>query len=315
MENLQKEITGSWFDIKSVMENPVELFDYFEFTKNELESVTEELYIAVEWGILEYKSKIINAVFNLTESLKYDTAALSRIGSITEKLGSLIYIVLLQRLISKKTVKLKHRSEEASEEETVEPTRISISEIGNIIKEVQELISRDPSEKSNKNIQNILIQINKYRNENESMKKLINNIPKDKLDNFKANYSQNINKILSSLIISYKEFLREKEGKTSHRPQNPLELHDLTILSELLKKQAEEISAVKTTLDYAAKERFRIREIILTADPRINRLKKYSEEEKKKYFNMALSEHGSRELSRNISLEIIENLKREIENL
>ncbi len=37
MENLRKEITGYWFDLKSVMEHPVELFEYFEFTKLNLD--------------------------------------------------------------------------------------------------------------------------------------------------------------------------------------------------------------------------------------------------------------------------------------
>ena len=50
------------------------------------------------------------------------------------------------------------------------------------------------------------------------MKKLINNIPKDKLDNFKANYSQNINNIFSSLINSYNHFIEEKTGETGRKP-------------------------------------------------------------------------------------------------
>lgn len=86
-------------------------------------------------------------------------------------------------------------------------------------------------------------------------------------------------------------------------------------MSELLKKQGEEAAAVKSTLDYAAKERFRIREIIITADSRIKSLKESLEEEKKKLFNLALSEQGSRELSRDLSLEIIENIRKEVEQL
>ena len=109
--------------------------------------------------------------------------------------------------------------------------------------------------------------------------------------------------------------MKRKPEKPAENRSSPLELYDLTIISELLKKQGEEIAAVKSTLDYAAKERFQIREIIMTADSRKTKLKELLGEEKKKLFNIALSEQGARELSRNLSLEITENLKRELENL
>ena len=318
MENLKKEITGYWFDLKSVMEHPVELFDYFEFTKAELGMLSEELYQAVEWGLIEYKSSIIKSVFELTESLKYDTAALNRLDSVIEKLKTLVYVILYQRLISKKAVKFKLKNEDTPYSripETDERPKTSIADIGNIVKEVQDLIAKDQNIKADKHIQNILIQIAKYRAENESMKKLINNIPKDKLDNFRANFSKNINAIFSSLINSYNQFISERDDSPEPKPSSPLEMYDMTIMSELLKKQGEETAAVKSTLDHAAKERFRIRDIIVTADSRIASLKESIAEEKKKLFNIALSEQGSRELSRNLSLEIIEHLKKELEQM
>lgn len=315
MENLNKEITGNWFDLKSVMEHPVELLDYFDFTHDEIETVTEEIYQAVENGILEYKIRTINSVSELTESLKYDAAGMNRLEEVISSLKSLIYVVLLQRLITKKAVKLKLKSENETEDNEPEVPKFTIADIGNIVKEVQDLIAKDPKLKSDKNILNILIQVGRYRTENESMKKLIKNIPKDKLENFKANYSQNINRILGSLVNSYNHFLKEKAGVPVQKYSNPLEQYDLALTSELLKKEGEELSAVKSTLGYAARERFRTREIILTVDKRMNNLKNLLNEEKKKYFNLALSEQGARELSRYLSLEIIENLKRDLENI
>ncbi len=49
--------------------------------------------------------------------------------------------------------------------------KTSVADIGNIVKEVQELIAKDPDIKADKNIQNILIQVAKYRTENESNEK------------------------------------------------------------------------------------------------------------------------------------------------
>ena len=315
MENLKKEITGNWFDLKNVMEHQVELFDYFEFTHEQLEAVIMQIYEAVEEGILEYKQQIINSVFSLTDSLKYDTASLAKLDGLTSALKSLIFTVLIQRLISRKVIKLKSRNEEKTDDGNKEDQNFTVSDIGDIVKEVQALITKNPKVKTDKNIMNILIQVSRYRTENDSMKKLIKTIPSDKLDNLKANYSQNINKILSSLVTSYNIYLKENTEKEVPKFSNPLEQYDLSIISEVLKKQAEEISAIRSTLDYAARERYRTREILKTIDSRKEKIYKLLDEEKNKYYNLALSDHGSIELSRSLSLEITGILKRELENL
>ncbi len=313
MENLQKKITGYWFDLKSVMEDNVRLFEFFDFSKQNLDLLIEKLYTAVEWGVIEYKTNILASVFNIIESLKYDTASLNMLYNTSANLESLTYAILLQRLIAKRALKLRLKTGEKEEQSNIPKT--SISDIGNIIKEINILIAKDQSLKSDKNIQNILIQISKYKTENESMKKLINNIPKDKLENFKSNYSQSINAILLSIINNYNNFTKEKSGEIIDKHSSPFEQYDLTIISELLKKQGEEVAAVKSTIDYAASEGFGIREIIMTVNSREKKIKELLAEEKKKLFNISLSEQSSRELSRNFALEIIENLKRELENL
>ncbi len=313
MENLQKAITGDWFDIKSVMENYSSLQEFFDFPAEQLKETIDTIYQAVEGGIIEYKKNILNSVFSLTDSLKFDTASLNMLESNIANLKALIYVILIQRLITRKIIKLK-TSDNNGENKKPDRKRYTVSDIGNIVREIQTLIKKEPELKSNKNILNILVQINRYKSETESMKNLAKNIPHDKIDNFKANYSQNINKILSSLVNSYILLLDERKGDAdSPKYGNPLEQHDLSITTDLLKKQAENISRIKSTLEYAAKERFRIREIIATSDSIRDRLYSSVEEEKKKYFNMALSENGGRDLSRLVALEIMENLKKQLE--
>ena len=313
MENLQKAITGDWFDIKSVMENYSSLQEFFDFPAEQLKETIDTIYQAVEGGIIEYKKNILNSVFSLTDSLKFDTASLNMLESNIANLKALIYVILIQRLITRKIIKLK-TSVNNGENKKPDRKSYTVSDIGNIVREIQTLIKKEPELKSNKNILNILVQINRYKSETESMKNLAKNIPHDKIDNFKANYSQNINKILSSLVNSYILLLDEKKGDAgSSKYGNPLEQHDLSITTDLLKKQAENISRIKSTLEYAAKERFRIREIIATSDSIRDRIYSSVEEEKKKYFNMALSENGGRDLSRLVALEIMENLKKQLE--
>ena len=72
-----------------------------------------------------------------------------------DKLKHLTYSVLFERLIAKKAVKLKLKNEEKSEddaEETNSRPKVSISDIGNIVKEVQDLLAKDPASRADKNI-------------------------------------------------------------------------------------------------------------------------------------------------------------------
>ncbi len=77
--------------------------------------MSEELYQAVEWGILEYKSSIINSALELTESLKYDTAALNRLDALNRKAENTYICYSLSEIISKKAVKLKLKNEDSPE--------------------------------------------------------------------------------------------------------------------------------------------------------------------------------------------------------
>ncbi len=318
MAELEKEIIGSWFEIKSNIENINNLRDYFKLTDEELGSTAEKLRSSIEGGIIEYKKSLLNSAFSLIDSLNYDTSSLPLLKETAKNINCLTYVMLIQRLITKKAIKLKYAQNENQENaQEAEPQKqYSIAEIGEIIKEVQELVKADNNLKSNKNVINISIQISKYKRELESMKKIFPNIPPDKRENFRLNYTKTVNDIFLKLLNSYRLLIEEHNlpEENSNRQTHILERYDLSIVSELIKKQAESSDRIKTTFMFADRERFKILETIQTLKTFEKSLNESLLKEEKHYYNMALSESGKREISRQFCLEIIRILERQAEN-
>ncbi|MDX9799936.1 MAG: hypothetical protein RBT69_01220 [Spirochaetia bacterium] len=318
MVELEKEIIGSWFEIRSNIENIANLRDYFKLSDEDLKKTAIKLKASIEGGITEFKKTELKSVYNLIASLDYDTSSLHLIKETANNINCLTYVILIQRLITKKAVKLRapQAEEQENEAEKESVRKYSLTEIIEIIKEVQELVKKDPLLKSNKNVINILVQVSKYKKENETMKKILPNIPADKKEIMRLNYSKTLNEIISKLLVSYKALTTEDKLIDEKKRENKhiLETYDLSIAAELLKKQAETSDRIKTTLVYADREKFRILEIIQT----IKQFEKSFNEsfaiEEKHYYNMALSEAGKREISRQFCLEIIKILEKHAEN-
>lgn len=318
MVELEKEIIGSWFEIRSNIENIGNLRDYFKLSDEDLKKTAQKLKASIEGGITEYKKAEIKSVFNLIASLDYDTSSLHLIKETANNINNLTYVILIQRLISKKAVKLRvpQNDEEEKGIEKENLRKYSLTEIVEIIKEVQELVKKDPLLKTNKNVINILVQVSKYKRENETMKKILPNIPAEKIEIIRLNYSKTLNEIISKILISYKALTTEDKLIEGKKEQNKhiLETYDISIAAELLKKQAETSDRIRTTLNYADREKFRILEIIQTIKQYEKSLTGSFAIEEKHYYNMALSEAGKREISRQFCLEIIKILEKHAEN-
>jgi hypothetical protein len=318
MAELEKEIIGSWFEIRSNMENSINLREYFDLSGEKIKKTSDLLRQSIEGGILEYKKTLFDGAYKLIESLNYDTSGLPMLAETAENINCMTYVILLQRLISKKTIRLKsaHGEDDETGESGEERKKRSFSDIGNILKEVQELVKSNQALKANKSVINIFLQMSKYRRELESMKKIYPNLPPDKKENFRLNYTKTINDIFSKIISGYEQLNEElgisagNERKNTH----PLELHDLSATSELLKRQAEIADRIKTTFVFADRERYRILDTIQTLNPYKKIFLESLDKEEKHYYNFSLSEQGKREISRQYCLEIIRLLEKQQEN-
>ena len=313
MAELEKEIIGSWFEIKSNLENIINIRDYFELSDTEIKSTIIKLHQSIEEGIIEYKQKIFSEAFALVKSLNFDATAMPLLKETANTINCLTYVILLQRLISKKAVKSKTpQNEEDSLQNEMEKS-YSVTEVGEIIKQFQDELKKNPDLKSNKNVINVRIQIEKYKKEIESIKKIMPNLPPDKQENFKINSKTIINDILAKLVTSYETFVKEKNAE----PEDPkkheynFESYDFSPILELLKKQAEISDRIKVTFIFADRERFKILETVQTLKTFEETIKESLKKEADYYHNVSLSEAGRREVSRQFCLETIKLLEKQ----
>jgi len=313
MAELEKEIIGSWFEIKSNIENIINIRDYFNLTDTDIRNTIEKLHISVEEGIIEYKKKIFEKPFSIINSLNFDATAIPLLKEVSNDINCLTYVIILQRLISKKAVKAKTSQDQDKEGSEIEK-HYSVAEVSEIIKEIQEETTKHPELKANKNVINILIQVQKYKKELESIKKIMPNLPPDKQENFKINSKNTINDILSKLVTSYETLINEtniKQDKPGN--QNIFEAYDFSPIVDLLKKQAEISDRIKVTFTYADRERFKILETVRTLKTFEEKIKEYLKKEYDYYHSVSLSEAGKRDVSRQFCLETIKILEKQSE--
>jgi len=305
MSELEKEIIGSWFGVKSNTENITHLREHFKLSDVEIKNTILKLHESVEDGIIEYKRKAFERPFYIINSLNFDSTAIPLLKEVANNLNCLTYVILLQRLISKKIIKPKILQDK--EDNDIEEN-YSVAKVGEIVKEIQDEIKAQPDLKSNKNVTNILIQVQKYKKELESIKKILPNLPHDKQENFKANSKDAINDILSKLVTSYKAL--KKETDIMSKKPHIFEAYDFSPIVELLKKQAEISDRIKVTFNFADKEKFKILETVRTIKVFDKKIKEWLKKEYDYYHSVSLSESGKREVSRHFCLEIIRLLEK-----
>ena len=65
----EKYIHSVTFDIKENIEDVFKLEDYFNFSAGDLEKTSKDLKNSVEFGIIEYKRRILTEIFAFLEYL------------------------------------------------------------------------------------------------------------------------------------------------------------------------------------------------------------------------------------------------------
>ncbi len=256
MEGLQKKIAGDWFDIRENGENVFDIEEYFNPSPDDLKGLIKDIRLSVEEGILEYKRTVMLPIFSFLESLKYDSRGLEQLQTQAIKLSSLIYTMLIQRLLCRGAIPL--RKEKLSVQVRGE------QDIKEIVSELNDRIKKEPDLSKHPAVKNIFMQMNIYKKELEEMKKLSPNIPPEKASAFFANFKNRFNQITGSIQENYTVLLKEEQERLHEkRLTNPLEGYDLVPLAKMCMAQAQEAAKVRSTLNFAEKEGYRTREYLV----------------------------------------------------
>lgn len=309
MIDLEKYITGYWFDIKESAENLYNLEEQFSFSGAQLKSIADEIRFSVEEGIVEYKRSPLLPLFSFLESFKYDSREIDHLENHSYRLAQLIYVILIQRLLARGTIPL-HR-EELNVEIDVE------QDIKVIIQDVNRRIKENPELNKNRLIKNILMQMNIYKKELDKMQNLAPNIKPELASSFFANFRKTFDSINESIRENYREFLEEEQLKRDGKSvrDNPLAPFDLTPIARVCSSQAKEVAEVKATVDFVAKERFKMRESLANVLKRKDDILRPIQEEWNEYERMSrevtTDKVDARSLSKAFGSEVVRVLEKQ----
>jgi len=279
MTELETLIRGHIFELKERFEDIFALEEYFEFTPEDLETLARDLKKSVEGGVLEYKKRTISSAFTFMESLKYDSKGFDRLATFVTPLTSLVFIVLTQRLIAKGTLRISEQKPEDTEGQLFEEKDLSIQEI---LSDVQQRIKQSPEAEKDQRIKSILLQVRQYRSELEKKKSLEPNILPDKRPAFEENYKKIFDELLNKIRTTYYTVLKSDETKPATAAEKKLSDYDLPQLEGVYRKQIEYYSSLRSTMIYAVKERYNIREIFADLEQKWSVFFKLLDDEYKK---------------------------------
>ena len=186
-----------------------------------------------------------------------------------------------------------------------------------ILEEINERIKITPELKQHAAVKNIFMQVNIYKRELENMQKLVPNIPEEKRPGFYANFKQSFAKITEKIRDHYRLIQHEDEEEAAKElvSTNPLKNHDLAGLAMIFENQAQEFSVIRSTLQFAAVERYKTREILASIVDRKERIQLLIASETSTYSGFEPASGGSRALSRAFGAELITVLNRQITRL
>jgi len=312
MDVLEKKITGDWFDIREKSSNLTDLEDYFAFSIPLLGKIIDKIRLSVEGGIIEYKRSSLLQIFSRLESLKYDSKSFENLPLHSHNIYPVIYVTLIQKLLATGVVPLKENLENHESNDNPDLR----ADIKTVIKDVQMKILENPELKQRQEIKNILMQITIYKKELENMKKISQNILPEKAKSFYSNFKKTFAKITHSIVTNYSVILKEEEDIIRKSKQiNILKKYEISALSGIHLSQAKEIARLHSTINFAIKEKYKTRELLIDLVKNKDIIMDLISKESDKMKQLAGNDNEAILISKAFGHEIIYRLNRQLNKM
>jgi hypothetical protein len=258
MVELEKRISGDWIDTREAAADQYSLGAFLALSSSELRDLSEKVRFSVEDGVLEYKQAVLRSVFLTLEEEKYQALRIEEIRAHDRPLAGLILVILLQRLIATGVIALPRHRENA--EVSADNLDVKL-----ILEDLRRRIKADAGFQKHPAVKNIFLQVAIYQKEKHNMDELLPNIKEEKQATFRENFQNTFDRVFSSIRKNYADILAEENA----RAQNAQSQEDLLIrlpiksLASFFNEQARAVSRIRSTLAFAAQEKYRMREYLV----------------------------------------------------
>ncbi len=303
MAGLQGAIAGRWLEIRESARSLHDITYLLRPSQAALAEHASRLRHAVEQGTVEYKRAGLQQVFVRLEEMSYRSVSSGVLQALEHELDLLTWSTVVQKLISEGKISIAHETPE-------EPHNPSL-EVREIMAQVQQAAQKDPAVKSDPAIKNILLQITKYRNEAERLRKLTQKAPEKQRAAILQNFQSSFAEIFASIKKNYAEFAHHQALKDAPPSRNPLERYRISAFTRLYLPQAEKLTRLRATITYVRREQEAVRGTLLRLTADKQTVFATVRAELDAYEHATGSRRLARQLARAFALEIISTIERE----
>ena len=258
MIELERRITGDWFDLREAGKDQYALIEFLKLSAQDLGRLAEELRGAVEEGLSEYKDMILRRAFITLEAVQFQSVRFEELRAREQPLKDLVFIILMQRLLCTGAIPLP-KSKEA---QGLSPDELDVS---GVLAEIRNRIKQDANFQKHPAVKNIFVQVALYQKERKKMEELLPTIKADKKDVFRANFGATFKGIFDSIKKNYSDILKEEESRrlAKENRQDLLQRVPLKDLAPFLQNQAQAVCRLCSTLAYAREDKYKTRGILV----------------------------------------------------
>ena len=278
MVDLEKRISGDWFELKEKAGDFYSVLDALALSAGEIRDAVGRLKLSVEQGIIEFKRTMLSPVLVALETARYKSLAGDEMHMQEKTLTMLLLVILVQRLLATDVLP---RTRPTGEKQSVHTDDMEVSAI---LAAVKTRISSNPGLRAHPAVKNILAQIQVYNKENKKMRELLPTIKPEMRGSFLTNFARTFDGIVGSVRRHYAALLQEDLATEQSRQAGfSMASAPLKDLGPLLSNQAREVARVRSTLAHARDEKYKTREVLVRLYDSRHEILKLIEEELKSY--------------------------------
>ena len=257
MSDLDKRITGDWFEIREAFQDYVTLDQKLRIPDTAIRSHIDKLKFSVEQGIVEYKRSCLAPLYRVLESTKYQSLSAVQIDAQLKEINTLLFIVLVQRLLAEGIARFASRQK--ASEEGIDPDDLKLKDI---LEDINKRVKTDATAKNKPAVKMILAQVNRYQKEQQTFKELLTTIKEDNKRAVAASFKKTFSEIIDRIKRNYIEILKG-EAPPADDNRSLIEVVPLKKSAPIVTSQAKIVSHIKSALNFVQEEKYKTREILV----------------------------------------------------
>ena len=328
MASLEQVASGEWFEIRERLRHPRQLHEYLvpsrlnEPTTAVVRQAASELERAIEGGVFEFRRHALAYLFNELAEAEFSSEVFAQLDDLGRHVNAMILAAGCQRgLLSGDLTFSDPTGAEQSDDTThavpgngipaeEKTSPATASDVNEIMSDIKEILAADPSARMNTAIKNILLQLQKYREEAATFRKLKEQATSYRLEMYSKTFASTFKQIFESIRKNYTAFLEEQQGGASHRVDSPVRDLDVKAWIRILTGEIEELSFVRSTLLFVADKQSGMREPLVRLSRRRQSVLAMVDEEEEAAADATGGEGAAHRLSRILAQETSTILRR-----